>query len=146
MKSVLNDIYISSYEYNYIVDLTSKEKFSYLIGRIETETRRNHEINLTEFFNEISTELPDENHLDEFDELQFGELNGNQVDVMLDNEHILIESNSLKNIKITTKNFFELGYILQRDRDTEKLFIKNKLTRFLRVYKITGNITPHSLS
>lgn len=146
MKSVLNNIYISSYEYNYIVDLTNKEKFSYLMSRIETETQRNREINLTEFFNEISAEIPDETHLDDFEELQFGELNGDQVDVMLDNEHILIESNSLKNIKITTKNFFELGYILQRDHDTEKLFIKNKLTRFLRVYKITGNITPHSLS
>ena len=146
MKSVLNNIYISNYEYNYIVELSGKKKFSYLIERFESTTRQKHELNLTEFFNEISHDDETEEYSIEFSTNDSAELNDNQVDVMIDSENILIESNSLKNIRVTIKNFFELGYILQRDLNTEKMFKPNKVTRYIRIYTIIGNITQHSLS
>ena len=146
MKSVLNNIYISNYEYNYIVELSSKKKFSYLIERFDSATQQKHELNLTEFFNEISTDDETEEYSIEFSSKDSAELNDDQVDVMIDNENILIESNSLKNIRVTIKNFFELGYILQRDLNTEKIFKPNKVTRYIRVYTIVGNMTQYSLS
>lgn len=146
MKSVLNNIYISNYEYNYIVELSGKKKFSYLIERFESTTRQKHELNLTEFFNEISHDDETEEYSIEFSTNDSAELNDDQVDVMIDSENILIESNSLKNIRVTIKNFFELGYILQRDLNTEKIFKPNKVTRYIRIYTIIGNITQHSLS
>jgi hypothetical protein len=146
MKSVLNNIYISNYEYNYIVELSGKKKFSYLIERFESTTRQKHELNLTEFFNEISHDDETEEYSIEFSTNDSAELNDNQVDVMIDSENILIESNSLKNIRVTIKNFFELGYILQRDLNTEKMFKPNKVTRYIRIYTIIGNITQRSLS
>jgi hypothetical protein len=146
MKSVLNNIYISNYEYNYIVELSGKKKFSYLIERFESTTRQKHELNLTEFFNEISHDDETEEYSIEFSTNDSAELNDDQVDVMIDSENILIESNSLKNIRVTIKNFFELGYILQRDLNTEKMFKPNKVTRYIRIYTIIGNITQHSLS
>jgi hypothetical protein len=106
MKSVLNNIYISNYEYNYIVELSGKKKFSYLIERFESTTRQKHELNLTEFFNEISHDDETEEYSIEFSTNDSAELNDNQVDVMIDSENILIESNSLKNIRVTIKNFF----------------------------------------
>jgi hypothetical protein len=146
MKSVLNNIYISNYEYNYIVELSGKKKFSYLIERFESTTRQKHELNLTEFFNEISHDDETEEYSIEFSTNDSAELNDDQVDVMIDSENILIESNSLKNIRVTIKNFFELGYILQRDLNTEKMFKPNKVTRYIRIYTIIGNITQRSLS
>ena len=146
MKSVLNNIYISNYEYNYIVELSGKKKFSYLIERFESTIRQKHELNLTEFFNEISHDDETEEYSIEFSTNDSAELNDDQVDVMIDSENILIESNSLKNIRVTIKNFFELGYILQRDLNTEKMFKPNKVTRYIRIYTIIGNITQHSLS
>ena len=146
MKSVVNNIYISNYEYNYIVELSSKKKFSYLIERFDSATQQKHELNLSEFFNEISTDDETEEYSIEFSSKDSAELNDDQVDVMIDNENILIESNSLKNIRVTIKNFFELGYILQRDLNTEKIFKPNKVTRYIRVYTIVGNMTQYSLS
>ena len=142
----MNNIYISNYEYNYIVELSGKKKFSYLIERFESTTRQKHELNLTEFFNEISHDDETEEYSIEFSTNDSAELNDDQVDVMIDSENILIESNSLKNIRVTIKNFFELGYILQRDLNTEKMFKPNKVTRYIRIYTIIGNITQHSLS
>lgn len=146
MKSVVNNIHISNYEYNYIVELSSKKKFSYLIERFDFATQQKHELNLTEFFNEISHDDETEEYSIEFSSKDSAELNDDQVDVMIDNENILIESNSLKNIRVTIKNFFELGYILQRDLNTEKIFKPNKVTRYIRVYTIVGNMTQYSLS
>jgi len=65
---------------------------------------------------------------------------------MIDEENILIESNSLKTIRIVIRNFFELGYILRRDPVVEKMFKENKTTRYLRVYTIINQIGLTSLS
>ena len=58
------------------------------------------------------------------------------VDVMIDDENIMIESNSLRALRHVTNKFMESGYMLQRDLATEKLFRKDKTTRYMRVFRI----------
>ena len=58
------------------------------------------------------------------------------VDVMIDDENIMIESNSLRAVRHVTYKFIESGYILKRDIALEKMFRKDKSTRYIRVFKI----------
>ena len=64
-----------------------------------------------------------------------------RVDVMIDDENIMIESNSLKALRFVSSKFMESGYILQRDKETEKMFRKDKVTRYLRVYRIINQVS-----
>jgi hypothetical protein len=65
---------------------------------------------------------------------------------MLDNEFIMIESNSLKSIRIVITRFMESGYMLSRDLESEKMFKQDKRTRFVRVYQIIDQTTGICLS
>ena len=58
------------------------------------------------------------------------------VEVMIDDDTIMIESNSLRAMRHIIYTFAETGYILRRDRDTEKMFKPDKVTRYLRIFKI----------
>jgi hypothetical protein len=58
------------------------------------------------------------------------------VEVMIDNDTIMIESNGLRAMRHIIYTFAETGYILRRDRDTEKMFKADKVTRYLRIFKI----------
>ena len=62
--------------------------------------------------------------------------NKEHVDVIMDSENIMLESNSLRAIKHTTYMFIESGYILARDKHMEKMFKDGKRTRYLRVFNI----------
>lgn len=141
MENPINKIYVSPAEYSYIVDLTPIEKFKYLLEKFDIES--NKELNLTQFFTDLAdsyTEedidnLPRSGSQLNFDEHEESD-DPDQVDVMIDDEHILIESNSLKNLRGIVKNFFESGYVLRRDRGVETMFRASKVTKYLRVYKI----------
>ena len=87
---------------------------------------------LSEFFNELD-ETDDDLEFDSYD------LQGkDRVDVMIDTENILIESNSLKAVRHIKYKCIDSGYILKRDKEIEKVFKKNKVGRYLRVYSIIG--------
>lgn len=148
MKNPIHNIYISPSEYSYIVDLTGIEKFKYLVELFDVEEKR--DINLNEFFESIQSDLNDsENVYDIPSYLEHEtdvEDDAERVDVMIDDQHVLIESNSLKNIRVIIKNLFESGYILSRDRGVESMFKTNKVTRYLRVYKITGIVNMMCLN
>ena len=141
MENPINKIYVSPAEYSYIVDLTPIEKFKYLLEKFDIES--NKDLNLTQFFTDLAdsyTEedidnLPKSGSQLSFDEHEESD-DPDQVDVMIDDEHILIESNSLKNLRGIVKNFFESGYVLRRDRGVETMFRASKVTKYLRVYKI----------
>ena len=61
---------------------------------------------------------------------------------MVDDQNILIESNSLKAVRIIKSKFIENGFILQRDKETEKMFKRDKLTKYLRVFIIVSQVNP----
>jgi hypothetical protein len=53
----------------------------------------------------------------------------------------MIEANSLRAIRVVMNNFMQSGYILQRDKQTEKMFSKDKVTKYIRVFNIIDQIT-----
>ena len=61
-----------------------------------------------------------------------------RVDILVDNENLVIESNSLKAVRNIRDKFLDNGYLLMRDKIDEKLFRRGKITKYLRVYKIIG--------
>ena len=65
---------------------------------------------------------------------------------MIDEEFIMIESDSLKAIRLVSTRFMEAGYLLRRDKQSEKMFKQDKTTRYLRVYSIIGQEPGFSLS
>ena len=143
MENPINKIYVSPAEYSYIVDLTPIEKFKYLLEKFDIES--NKDLNLTQFFTDLAdsyTEedidnLPRSGSQLNFDEHEESD-DPDRVDVMIDDEHILIESNSLKSLRVIVKNLFESGYVLRRDQGVETMFRESKVTKYLRVYKIIG--------
>ena len=143
MENPINKIYVSPAEYSYIVDLTPIEKFKYLLEKFDIES--NKDLNLTQFFTDLAdsyTEEDIDNLPRSVSQLNFDEHeesdDPDRVDVMIDDEHILIESNSLKSLRVIVKNLFESGYVLRRDQGVETMFRKSKVTKYLRVYKIIG--------
>jgi hypothetical protein len=64
-----------------------------------------------------------------------------RVDVLIDDDNIMIETNSLKALRHVFTKFVESGFILRRDRETEKMFRKDKMTKYLRVFYIIDQIS-----
>jgi len=151
MENPINKIYVSPAEYSYIVDLTPIEKFKYLLEKFDIES--NKDLNLTQFFTDLAdsyTEedidnLPRSGSQLSFDEYEESD-DEDRVDVMIDDEHILIETNNLKSLRVIVKNFFESGYILRRDQNVETMFRTSKVTKYLRVYKIAGIVNMMCLN
>ena len=135
--NIFDKIEVLSPEYNFFRELSNLDKIHYLLEIYDIELKRNSNLvdGLSKFFNELDT--PDQNF--EFESLHFGDnQSNNRVDVMIDSENIVIESNSLKAVRLITYKFIDSGYLLKRDSNVEKLFRKDKITRYLRVYKIVG--------
>jgi len=137
-KTLFDKIFVGYPEYNFFNTLPGIEKIQYLFEIFNIEIKRNGQetlINgLTDFFNDISEEA---DHGIEFDSYDVGN-DRSRVDVMIDNENIVVESNSLKAVRYIIYKFMDNGYLISRDTDAEKIFRKSKVTRYLRVYKIIG--------
>jgi len=139
MNNKIEKIHVNYSEYCYFDYLSDTEGLEYFFtlfeGQIQTKA-----LNLQQFFEDVSTELdindtePTENNLVSLGNALPDSIN--RVDVMIDDEYIVIESNSLKAIRILTVKFMEAGYIISRDLKTEKMFKKDKTTRYLRVFYI----------
>ena len=91
---------------------------------------------LNEFFNDLDAQDQefefDSYHLDGQD----------RVDILIDVDNVLIESNSLKAVRHIRNKCIDSGYLLKRDIESEKIFKKNKIARYLRVYNIIGTMDP----
>ena len=137
-QTIFNKIFVGYPEYNFFNTLSSTEKIHYFFEIFDIELNRSGKdtlINgLAEFFNDISEEAE---HGIEFDSYDVGD-DKTRVDIMIDNENIIVESNSLKAVKYMAHKFMDEGYILSRDNESEKIFKKNKVTRYIRVYRIIG--------
>ena len=71
-----------------------------------------------------------------------GDMNDpNRVDVLIDDDNIMIESNSLRAIRHITLKFVESGYILARYKDMEKTFRKDKITKYMRIFRIIDQVS-----
>jgi hypothetical protein len=137
-KPLLDKIFVGYPEYDFFTTLSDIKKVQYLFEIFDIEQKRNGQgtiiDGLSDFFNELADDI---DHGVEFDSYDIGN-DKTRVDVMIDSDNIVLESNSLKAVRYMAYKFMSSGYLIYRDKEAEKIFRKNKVTRYLRVYKIFG--------
>lgn len=152
MQNIFQHIKMTKAEYQVMLQYTSIEKFQYLTDIFQTHLDLSNSLESTDlaktlgdFFDELTKDMDTDESIDDDDAQSYYEIetedipdSKNRVDILIDDDNVLIESNSLKAMRHIIYNFFDNGYILQRDTETEKIFRKDKLTRYLRVYSIIG--------
>ena len=137
MKTLIDHIEITYSEYSYFKELSNADKLQYMFESYESKDIPGLDLNLSTFFESIKSAVimetdtfyESENYLD----------SDEKVDVTIDDTNIMIETNSLKALRHISYRFVESGYILQRDRLTEKMFQKDKITKYIRVFRILNH-------
>jgi len=147
MKNKVEDINVNYSEFAYFSRLSENDRLNYFFQLFEGEVVKPG-LDLKEFFNQLDaddTNLNDTTDSYTYDDDDISD-SESLVDIMIDNEFIMIESNSLKSIRIVITRFMESGYMLSRDLESEKMFKPDKRTRYLRVYQIIDQTTGICLS
>ena len=135
MKTLIDHMDITYSEYAYFKELSNADKLQYMFESYES--RGTSHLNLSTFFESIKSALIQEH--DTYVKSNNYLEDNQKVDVTIDDTNILIETNSLKALKHVSYRFVESGYILQRDRLTEKMFQKDKITKYIRVFRILNH-------
>jgi len=142
MKSIFSYCNVNYAEWQYFNTLSDTDKVQYMFDIYEAAHQKGTDgIDLSKFFENIKETLIKSDVIQAEATVEDGNANADRVDVMIDDENIMIESNSLKALRFVSLRFMESGYILQRDKDTEKMFRKDKVTRYLRVYRIVDQVS-----
>ena len=144
MRTVFDNIFVSKFEYNYFAQLDSVDQLKYFFDMYEASVSTKKNLDLSEFFGSIKDAIEDSSisQKDDFDVPR----DADRVDVMIDDQNILIESNSLKSVRHIALQFIEAGYILSRDKEMEKMFRKDKVTRYIRIFKIIDQVSTLCLN
>lgn len=143
MKTIFDLITIDKVQFNYFAQLDAADKMFYLFDVYELHTiNKPKAIDLTGFFADVQKSMESDVNVsrDRFPE------DIDRVDVMIDDENIMIESNKLSALRHIVNKFMESGYILSRDTNMEKMFRKDKITRYLRVFKIINHVSTICLN
>jgi hypothetical protein len=139
MKRTLEHIKIKDAEFNYFITLSPSDQLTYFFELYEAEKNmQSGNVNLKQFFNNIKEALI--NREEDSIEIDLSKNtipeNYNLVDILIDDKRIMIESDSLSAIRKVIRKFIESGYVMSRDHKLEKLFKRDKVTRYMRVFKI----------
>jgi hypothetical protein len=127
-------------EYSYFKKLPKAEKMQFLFELYEAaEIRNTNGIDLGRVFEMIKESLVDSNQYESHTKELPQDID--YVEVMIDDDNIMVESNSIKAIRQIVYRFFESGYILRRDKDMEKMFKRDKITRYLRIFRIIDQVS-----
>ena len=149
MNSSFSHIQKTYSEYEYWKTLPNPDKVDFLFDMWMVQLHSSKMIDLTSFFESVKDQYNEqraelraehENESDSIESFEFDPDAPDRVDVMIDDSNIMIESNNLKALRVVTYKFVESGYILQRDIVMEKLFKRDKLTRYLRIFKIINQV------
>lgn len=143
MKTVFDNIFVSKFEYNYFAQLESVDQLNYFFDMYEAAVMPKNSMDLSGFFGSIKEAIEDNSISQKNEDIP---TNADRVDVMIDEENILIESNSLKSVRHIALQFVEAGYILTRDKEMEKSFRKDKVTRYIRIFKIINQVSTLCLN
>jgi hypothetical protein len=140
MKTIFSHIEINYSEYQYFIDLSLPEQLQYLFDVYEAEIQKNNGLDLSNFFDAVKQTIIENSEpiQDVYEEYELGV---ERVDVMIDDETIMIETNNLKALRHVIFKFIETGYIIQRDIVLEKMFRKDKMTKYLRIFRIINQST-----
>ena len=138
MKTIFDTIIISNTEYAYFAQLDPVDQINYFFDLYDESTQRTNALDLSAFFEGVRSAL--ENSTDDTSVSKIPR-DHDRVDVIIDDENILIESNSIRAVKHITMRFIESGYILSRDVNMEKMFRKDKVTRYMRIFRIIDQVS-----
>lgn len=142
METRFEKISISKEEYVFFKTLPLQERLNYMFGLYESSAVTTiKSIDLSNFFSAIHTQLEEQEKEQELTTKADEPRSFDRVDVMIDDEIIMIEANSLRALRLVKNRFIEAGYILQRDVEQEKMFRKDKMTRYMRIFYIVDQIT-----
>ena len=142
MKSIFSYCNVNYAEWQYFNTLSDTDKVQYMFDIYEAAHQKGTDgMDLSKFFENIKETLIKSDVIQAEATIEEAGKDVDRVDVMIDDENIMIESNSLKALRFVSLRFVESGYILQRDKDTEKMFRKDKVTRYLRVYRIVDQVS-----
>ncbi len=141
MDNVFENIIISLPELNYYKSLDPTDKVEYFLDLydISKKSINYSSEDLAKGVQNFFDELEADESTPELESYDVGSINGtDRVDVLVDNENLVLESNSLKATREIRNRFLDCGYLLSRDLEVEDMLKPDKITRFLRVYKIIG--------
>lgn len=142
METRFEKISISKQEYVFFKTLPLQERLNYMFGLYESSAITTIKaIDLSNFFSAIHTQLEEKEQEQETTTKADETRSFDRVDVMIDDEIIMIEANSLRALRLVKNRFIEAGYILQRDVEQEKMFRKDKVTKYMRIFYIVDQIT-----
>jgi hypothetical protein len=134
MKTVFDVMQVNYAEYSYFKQLKKAERVKFFFELYEAELIRSSGLNLTSFFESLRDQFIQQES--ESVNASLTDLPEDAVEVMIDDENIMIESNSLRATRHIIYKFIESGYIIQRDKNMEKTFKRDKVTRYLRIFRI----------
>ena len=141
MKPIFDLMTVNYAEYSYFKQLPKKERILFFMELYEAALYRysNNNLDLGKFFATLKDQILESNELDtESVSMPKG---SDHIEVLIDDENLMIESNSLKAVRHIVYKFIESGYILQRDKNMEKAFKRDKITRYMRIFKIIDQIS-----
>lgn len=146
METIFDSITVNYSEYEYYNKLTDSEKINFLLQLFDQAFMVTNGVDLSGFFSSINKEVLDEIVDENADVAHIYESKGyaddlNRVDVLIDEDNIMIESNSLKAVKHIIYKFAESGYLLRRDSETEKMFKRDKITKYLRIFYVIDRVS-----
>ena len=143
MQTIFDKIIVTKAEYSIFKTLHESEKLRWLFDVYDATRMQIKGLDLSSFFAEVKDNLDHYKELPIATETEAANMDAmledqelDFVDVMIDDENIMIESNSLRALRHVTNKFMESGYMLRRDIATEKMFRKDKTTRYMRVFQI----------
>ena len=139
MKKTLDHIKIKDAEFNYFITLSPDDQLTYFFELYEAEQNiQSGNLNLKQFFNNVKDAL--NNRVNDSIEIDLTQNlipeNYKLVEILIDDKRIMIESDSLSAIRKVIRKFMESGYIMSRDFKLEKTFKDDKVTRYMRVFRI----------
>ena len=137
MKTIFDTIVVNYAEYSYYKDLSPSDRINFMFEIYEAAILRTQQpgIDLAGFFLAIKEQMIDSNSYETSQPVELPE-GVDKIEVMIDDENIMVEANSLRAMRHIIYKFFESGYILRRDKEMEKLFKRDKVTKYLRIFKI----------
>lgn len=142
MDSLFDKIHVNYSEYEYFNGLPESEKVNFLMQLFDQAYTAASGIDLSAFFKSlVESEPEDESKIETLYESPEYENDPNRVDVLIDENNIMIESNSLRAIKHVAYKFIESGYILKRDLETEKMFKRDKVTKYMRIFLVIDQVS-----
>ena len=142
MKPLFEHNIITYSEYEYFKSLDKSDKIKYMFELYET-TLVPQNLNLNMFFETIKSAVLNSKYIPI---VEAPKVKQSIIDVTIDDEIIMIETDNLKALRTVLWRFVESGYVLRRETNMEKMFRKNKHTKYIRIFQIlnrSSSICPN---